>query len=87
MQLLAKLVVWLVNALVLSKLVLQSFPPYKLTVVGSNSFRSTLTQSSVPSKGLVDWELFGSRSDLHLLLTIVLSHSGKSRENAPVTVD
>ena len=87
MQLLAKLVVWLINALVLSKLVLQSIPPYKLTVVGSNSFRSTLTQSSLTSKSLVDRELFWFRSDLHLLLTIVFSNSCKSRENSPVAVD
>ena len=87
MQLLAKLVVCLVHALVHSKLVLQTFPPYKLAFVVENSSRGTLTQSSVTSKGLVDGELFGSGSSLLLLLTIVLSHSGESRENASVSVD
>ena len=87
MQLLTKLFVCLVHALVHSKLVLQTFPPYKLAFVIENSSRSTLTQSSVTSKGLVDGELFGSGSGLLLLLTIVLSHSGKSRENASVSVD
>ena len=87
MQLLAKLVVCLVHALVHSKLVLQSFSPYKLAFVVENSSRGTLTQSSVTSKGLVDGELFGSGSGLLLLLTIVLSHSGESRENASVSVD
>ena len=87
MQRLAKLVVWLVHALVLSKLVLQSFPPNKLAVVIENSSRSTLAQSSVSSKGLIDGELFWSRSDFLLLLTTVISHSCKSRENASVAVD
>jgi hypothetical protein len=87
MQLLTELVAWLDHAFVHSKLVLQSFSPYKLAFVVKNSSRSTLTQSSVTSKGLIDWELFGFRSDFHLLLTIVLSYSGKSRENAPVAVD
>ena len=87
MQLLAKLVVCLVHVLVHSKVVLQSFPPYKLAFVIENSSGSTLTQSSVTSKGLVDGELFGSGSGILLLLTIVLSHSGKSRENAAIAVD
>jgi hypothetical protein len=87
MQLLAKLVVLLVHVLVHSKLVLQSFPPYKLAFVVENSSRSTLAQSSMTSKGLIDGELFGFGSGLLLLLTIVLSHSGKSRENAAIAVD
>ena len=87
MQLLTELVAWLDHAFVHSKLVLQSFSPYKLAFVVKNSSRSTLTQSSVTSKGLVDGELFGSGSGLLLLLTIVLSHSGKSRENASIAVD
>ena len=87
MQLLSKLVVCLVHTLIHSKLVLQTFPPYKLAFVVENSSRGTLTQSSVTSKGLVDGELFGSGSGLLLLLTINLSHSVKSRENAAIAVD
>ena len=87
MQLLTELVAWLDHAVVHSKLVLQSFSPYKLAFVVKDSSRSTLTQSSVTSKGLIDGELFRFGSDLHLLLTIVLSHSGKSRENAAIAVD
>ena len=86
MQRLTILVVCLVHALIHSKLVLQTFPPYKLAFVVENSSGGTLTQSSV-TKCLVDRELFGFRSDLRLLLTIVLSHSGKSRENAAIAVD
>ena len=87
MQLLSKLVVCLVHTLIRSKLVLQTFLPYKLPIVIENSSRSTLTQSSLTSKSLVDRELFWFRSDLHLLLTIVFSNSCKSRENSPVAVD